>query len=36
MVEGDHVETCLSAFRPLQMLYGLKPNLPAGQGMPDE
>jgi hypothetical protein len=36
MVEGDQVKTCLSAFCPLQMLCGLKPNLPARQDMSDE
>jgi hypothetical protein len=36
MVEGDKVKTCLSAFWPLKILYGLKPKLPAGQGMSEE
>jgi hypothetical protein len=36
MVEGDKVKTCLRAFCLLQILHGLKPNLPARQDVPDE
>jgi hypothetical protein len=36
MVEGDKVKTWLSAFRLLQILQGLEPNLPARHEIPDE